>query len=531
MRAPALGALLLALCAPSVASAVEVTVDLRGAVVPVGPEGTAVLQVARSRVGDERFVLIRARAPELASRCGASPERVVVWGTVDGRWTEMTHEVVDRCLAPAPGARRRVDAAVRARLVDVVEAGGHRAELHLRLIDPRAPSSQPPTSRYRRVGDRFALQRVEDALAPTPGLGPQRALADLAAGRADGRLDEWAAVAPLATGDRGTLWMAQQGERVLVAGDLPAVDAEPPSLTVHLADVGVSTSGLRGADGARGRVLTFACGGGAGAEVRCERAGDRWHLEVAVDLTAQLYRRRRVEAVAVLAVAGEGAQRLVASNRGMRLEVVRLATPIDLLRGASREVIARCDGGLVGRLRSDGDDVLGGEGIACGERCRGGVCERRFGAGGVAGRVEVDREAACLRGLGPGAAEVDGCAGGSRARLVGSVAAQGFDAVLGVEREWAADGARWRQGEVWTLVTASAEWRRLTVGAPRPEGSAPYDRVGVEGGHPVLCAAGGGCDALAGLTLRRREEPTDSVTGDVVATLREAGLLARREAE
>ena len=113
---------------------------------------------------------------------------------------------------------------------------------------------------------------------------------------------------------------------------------------------------------------------------------------------------------------------------------------------------------------------------------------------------------------------------------MGAIQVQGFDAVLGVERAWSADGASWRQGEIWTLVTASAEWRRLTVGEAQRGALSMFSGVQMVDGHPALCRGAGSCEVLDSLTLRRREAPSDSVTGEVVATLREAGLLARREA-
>ncbi|MDB4929649.1 MAG: hypothetical protein JWM10_2133, partial [Myxococcaceae bacterium] len=117
-------------------------------------------------------------------------------------------------------------------------------------------------------------------------------------------------------------------------------------------------------------------------------------------------------------------------------------------------------------------------------------------------------------------------------RLVGAMQVQGFNAVLGVERTWSADGARWHQAELWTLVTASAEWRRVPVGAAEQRGEpALFTSLQMRDGHPALCrgAEGGACEVVRELTLQRPVESTDSVTGDVVASLREAGLLARRE--
>ena len=533
MRASTVGAFCLSLCIPSAASAGDVTVSLHGAEVPVGPAGTSVLNVARTVVASEHFAVIRSRAHEQSRPCGVTPERVAVWGLVDGRWTEMAHELVDRCLASPAGSARRTTAAVRARIVDVTEAGVHHAEFHLRVIDPRLPLEQSSVVRYRRVGDRFAVQRVTDALAPTPGVAPQRSLAALSGALADGQLTEWAASTPVVTSERGSVWMAQDGDRLAVAGDIVSPDGSAPTLTVHLSDVGVGTGRMRGADGNHGRVVRLSCGDAPGANARCARVGDRWRLEGSVDLTAQLYARRSVDTVAVLAVAEAGGHRLLSSSPGMRLEAMRLAAPIDLLRGASREVAARCAGGFVGRVSAPGagaGDPLSGALVTCGAVCRGGQCEQTMGTGDVAGRLEFANGGTCFRGTGPGAAEVDGCREGAGTRLVGAMQVQGFDAVLGVERAWSADGASWRQGELWTLVTASAEWRRLTVGEAQRGALSMFSGVQMVDGHPALCRGAGGCEVLDGLTLSRREAPSDSVTGEVVATLREAGLLARREA-
>lgn len=528
MRVSTVGALCLALCAPAMASAEDVTVALQGAVVPVGPAGTTVIHVARIQVGAERFAVVRARAPEQATRCGVAPERVAVWGRLEGRWTEMAHEVFDRCLSAPANGGRRVEAEVRARVVDVLDAGVHRAEFHVRVVDPRRPLELSTLVRYHRVGDRFTAQRVTEPLAPTPGVAP-RPLSLLADGRADAALTEWSSVEPLASGDRGTVWIAQRGERLLVAGDL--LSSEEPTVTVHLAEGDVGTGRMRGMDGNRGRAVRLSCGDGG---VRCERAGDRWRLEGSVDLTAQVYSRRTLDTVAVLAVAEAGGHRLLSSDPGLRLAAVRLAAPIDLLRGASSAVVARCGGGFVGRASApgaSGDSAQPSELVTCGPTCRGGRCEQTLGTGDLSGRLEFANEGSCLRGTGPGAAEVDGCQEGVSTRLLGAMRVQGFDAVLGVERTWSADGAQWRQGEVWTLVTATAEWRRLPVGEAQQGGAALFSRVQMQGGHPALCRDAGGCEVLQALTLRQREEASDSVTGAVVATLREAGLLARRKSQ
>lgn len=503
------------------ASAEDVTVALQGAVVPVGPAGTTAIHVARMQVGAERFAVVRSRAPEQPGRCGAAPERVAVWGRLDGRWTEMAHELFDRCLsAPASGGRR-VEAEVRARVVDVLEAGVHHAEFHVRVVDPRRPAEMSNLVRYHRVGDRFTAQRVTEPMAPTPGVAP-RPLSLLAEGRAG-----WSTVEPLASGERGTVWVAQRGERLLVAGDL--LTSEQPTVTVHLAEGDVGTARMRGMDGNRGRAVRLGCGDGG---VRCERAGDRWRLEGSIDLTAQVYSRRTVDTVAVLAVAEAGGHRLLSSDPGLRLAAVRLATPIDLLRGASSDVVARCGSGFVGRAPApgaSGDSEQPSELVTCGPACRGGQCEQTMGTGDLSGRLVFANEGSCLRGTGPGAAEVDGCQQGVSTRLLGAMRVQGFDAVLGVERTWSADGAQWRQGEVWTLVTATAEWRRLPVGEAQRGEAALFSRMQMQGGHPALCRDGGGCEVLQALTLRQREEASDSVTGGVVATLREAGLLAHRK--
>ena len=166
MRVSTVGALCLSLCIPSIAAAEDVTASLPGTQVPVGPTGTVVFNIARTQVGTESFAVIRARATEQTSACGVAPERVAVWGFLEGRWVEMAHEVLDRCLVAPAGGGHRNTAAVRARIVDVVEAGRHSAEFHVRIIDPRLPLEQSSLVRYHRVGDRFAVLHVTDALAP-----------------------------------------------------------------------------------------------------------------------------------------------------------------------------------------------------------------------------------------------------------------------------------------------------------------------------------------------------------------------------
>lgn len=526
MRFAGLGAVCLSLFAPAVAFAEDVTVSLPGAVVPVGPAGTTVLEVSRSVVAGERFAVIRARAPEQASRCGAAPERVAVWGLLDGRWTEMAHELLDRCPAPGPVAGRpAAPRAVRARVVDVAEGAEHRAEFHLRLVDPRLPVEQSPVVRFHRVGDRFAQQRVTDVVAAAPG-APTRAFAAITGASADGRLTEWAGMTPAATGERGSLWMAQQGERLMLAADLAAGDDGAPTLTVHLGEYGAGTAHLRANTGNHGRVVHLACGEGA----RCERAGDRWHVEGSLALGAQVFRQRQVEAIEVLAFAEAGGHRLASTTAGMRLEAVRLAQPMDLLRGASPEVLARCEGGYVGRVSAPGGaSGLEGALVTCGESCRDGMCEQLVGTGSTAGRLEWSRAGTCFRGTGPGREEVDGCRAGASTRLLGVVGVRGFDLVLGVERSWSIEGARWRQGELWALVTATAQWQQLRVGAAQRGDQPLYASVGMAGGHPTLCRAGaeGTCETFGDLTLEARESQ-DSVTGTVVSTLREAGLGAQR---
>lgn len=529
MRFACLGAVCL-LIAPSLAFADDVTAALPGATVPVGPAGTVVLNVTRTAVGAERYAVIRSRAADQPSRCGAAPERVAVWGRLDGRWTEMAHELLDRC--PAGGTPNAAPREVRARIVDVTEAGLHVAELHVRLVDPRVPVEQSPITRYHRVGDRFAVQRVTDVVAAVPG-APLRTFESIAGARVDGRLTEWAGVAPTVAGDRGSIWMAQQGERLMVAADVPASDGAP-TLTVHLGEHGAGTAHLRAVTGNHGRVVRFSCEGPGAA--RCERVGDRWHVEGGLALGAQVFSRRHVEAMEVLAVADAGGRRLLSTTPGMRLEAVRLAQPMDLLRDASPEVLARCGGGFVGRVSAPGAtstaEALEGALVTCGESCRDGMCEQLVGTGAVAGRLEWSHAGTCFRGTGPGDFEVDGCHAGASTRLLGTIGVQGFALVLGVERSWSAEGVRWRQGELWALVTPTAQWQQLRVGAAERGTQALYSRVRMQDGHPALCrdaAAGGACDAFGDLTLGSSERSTDSVTGGVMSTLRGAGLVSQRE--
>ena len=526
MRIAGLGAICLSLV-PSLALADDVTVPLPGATVPVGPAGSSVLSVTRTQVGRDRFAVIRSRAPEQPSRCAVAPERVAVWGQLEGRWTEMAHELLDRCPAPGPASAPRE---VRARIVDVTEAGVHQAELHVRLVDARLPIEQSPITRFHRVGDRFVAQRASGVLAAAPG-APQRTFASINGASVDGRLTEWSGIAPMTTTDRATLWMAQQGERLMVAADLPASDGAP-TLTVHLGEFGAGTAHLRAVTGNHGREVRLSCEGERAA-TRCERVGDRWHVEGSLALGAQIFRERRVEAMEVLAVAEAGGRRVLSTTAGLRLESVRLAQPMDLLRGASPEVLARCAGGYVGRVSAPGATSASGELegalVTCGESCRDGMCEQLVGTGSVAGRLEWSRAGTCFRGTGPGYAEVDGCRAGASTRLLGAVAVQGFDVVLGVERAWSAEGVRWRQGELWALVTSTAQWQQLRVGAAEQGAQALYSRVRMDDGHPTFCrdAAGASCDVFRDITLQGRERGSESVTGDLVATLRGAGLAGR----
>lgn len=527
MRLAALGLLGLSLLVPATAFAGDVTVSLAGATIPVGPVGTTVLDVARTAVAGERFAVIRARAPELPTPCGVAPERVAVWGLLESHWTEMVHEVIDRCPAVAPRARR-TPYAVRARIVEVVEAGVHRAEFAVRVVNPALPPEQSPVVRYHREGDRFVVRRAAEVLAATPGVVP-RSLTELAPARVDGRLDEWGGLAPMATGDRGSLWMAQRGDALVLAADL-ATGESAPTLTLHLADPVAGTAQVRGTEGNAGRVVRLACDS-VGA--RCERVGERWHLEGSVALGAQIYRNRTLDAVQMLALAEADGRRVLSTSAGLRLETTRLARPIDLLRGATPEVVARCDGGYLGRVSPPGatggeSDPLRGALVTCGGHCHDGYCERLLGTGDVAGRLEWSRQGTCLRGTGPGGLEVDGCRSGASSRLVGAVAVQGFDLVVGVERTFTMADTRWRQGELWALVTASARWQRLRLGTPQRGARPIYARMELRDGHPSLCGdtAGGACEVFGDLTLSGRERASESVTGELMATMRGVGLAA-----
>ena len=47
---------------------------------------------------------------------------------------------------------------------------------------------------------------------------------------------------------------------------------------------------------------------------------------------------------------------------------------------------------------------------------------------------------------------------------------------------------------------------------------------------PALCRATGACEVVGGLAVSRREAAGATVTGEVMSTLREAGLIARSDA-
>ena len=162
-----------------------------------------------------------------------------------------------------------------------------------------------------------------------------------------------------------------------MAGDL--LSSEEPTVTVHLAEGDVGTGRMRGMDGNRGRAVRLSCGDGG---VRCERAGDRWRLDGSVDLTAQVYSRRTLDTVAVLAVAEAGGHRLLSSDPGLRLAAVRLGCRFRPVRLAQQR-----DSSFV-----FGRDVVGGEhpvdGLDVVERVPMGRFETAENAGYLRAKVE-----------------------------------------------------------------------------------------------------------------------------------------------
>jgi len=257
MRVIRLGAFCVSLLTPAAALADDVTVALPGATIPVGPAGTTVVNVSRSIVAGERFAVIRARAPEQLSRCGVAPERVAVWGLLEGAWTEMAHEVIDRCpTLPTRVGRRVQPQVVRARIVEIIERGLHRAEFHVRLVDPRLPSDQWPVARYHRDGDRFTVQRPTEVLAAAPGPsytvetlerqrrlhGARRPLVLLLGADAFARLEAWHRWRELFELAHVAVATRPGHELRVGAGDT-ALDAEFAARKGSAADLGIAPAG------------------------------------------------------------------------------------------------------------------------------------------------------------------------------------------------------------------------------------------------------------------------------------------------
>ena len=515
MRALPVGALVAALLVPATAIAQDVTASVGGTTIPVGPAGTTVLGVERSTIGGEHFAVVRALAHEIPSRCGAAPVRAAAWGLLDGRWTEMAHEVLDRCPSNPhlQGLRE-----VRARVVDIVVGTEHSAEFDTRVIEPGAHAETSPVSRHVRSGDRFG--HASELLAAAPGGGAQLRLGengDVVAARAD----------------LGTLRLAQHGARLAVSADLAASGRAQPVVTVQLGEHGAPTGWLRTPDGNGLHAVQLACGHDAeGAPVRCTRDGDRWHVEGSVALDAGLFRTRVQDAVQVYVSADVDGPRAVATSDAGRFIDVALAAPVDVLLGAAGETVATCAGGLMGRMSretaaAEGIEGLDGLVVTCGQRCAHGVCEHRFGAGPVASRLEWLPAAGggtCVRGTGLGNELVNGCRNAGSARVLGAVHVQGFDLVLGVERAWSRAGVEERQPELWALVTATAHWQRLWIGTPMASWRPVSTSVRMDGGRPTFCRADGRCEAPADLLLAAPESRDESVTGSVVAALRTAGF-------
>ncbi|MFO0624871.1 MAG: hypothetical protein U0325_04585 [Polyangiales bacterium] len=492
-------ALTVGVCAslPATGMAEEVRADLGGVMAPVGPEGTTVVRVERALVAGARYAIVRSREAGAASRCGVPAERVSAWTQVDGRWVEALNEVFDRC----PADRRPgIALVVRARVVQWSEGPTSATELHVRLLDPRLPANTAPTTRFRRVGDRFVNPRGEAPLAAAPGApaGVLRAVT----GAVDGRADEWQGVAPFAEvhgagAQRAEVWLGAQGSTLRFAARIEGAEGAAPELTLRLAEPGISTARLRGTSGNAGRTLTLRCAGDGAAPsdamVRCGRQGSAMFLEGETDLASMLWSRDEVDAVSALATVSWGDTRGTAEG-APRMRAMALPAAFTVLEGASAEAVAACAGGYRGRVsESAGIGAMPGM-ITCGTRCEGGLCERTLGSFGAATRMIWEptqgTRGLCMNVTGVGAEAFAACRGegADHVRLLGQIPARGFDLVVAVERTLGADGAH--RPEVWTLVTRSARWHRIWSGEAAAASAPRIVRVGIEGQHPTLCREG-----------------------------------------
>lgn len=505
-RAAAL-ALVASVSLPAVALAEEVRADLGGTMVPVGVEGSSVVRVERSTVAGTRYAIVRTREPAGSSRCALPAERVSAWTQVDGRWVESLNEVFDRCPAD-----RRPDIALvmRARVVLLSEGPASGVELHVRMLDPRMRASTAPITRFRRVGDRFVSPRDSGPLAAGPG-APADTLGAVA-GLIDGRGDEWQGRAPFAelrgSGEqRAQVWLGAQGSSLRFAARVEGA-SESSTLTLRLAEPGVSTARIRGRAGNAGRTLTVRCAGDASpavadATVRCARQGTALFIEGETELASMLWSRDEVSAVAAHASVSWGES---AAESAPRLRAVALPSAFSVMEGASAEARAACAGGLRGRVsETAGVGAMPGM-ITCGARCEDGLCERTLGSFGAATRVVWEPSASaglCMNVTGAGAEDFMACSGegADHVRLVGQIPARGFDLVVAVERTLHADGAR--RPELWTLVTRSARWQRVWTGAAVSAESPRLSRVTMHGQHPALCrgADDARCEEVAGLAF------------------------------
>ncbi len=495
-----------------------------GQTVPVGSPGTRVMAVERASVLNTSYAVVRSRDPGLPSRCAFPVERVAAWGLLDGRWTEMASEVIDRCPNRVGATLPR---AVHARVVQWQPRSTVGAELHVRVIDTQLPITAAPLVRFRRQGDRFVGHGAVYPLAASLGSPNRATLANLAV-TVDGDLREWQGQAPWfeghsSQGAAASVWLSAQGTRLQFAARMTRTGQGSPSLRLHLAEQGTSTAVLLGDRDNTGRVLDLRCGSTAYAEAsfRCREEGGVVVMEGETDLGTMLWRDATVRSVSALARVSWGEHSTTSSDPAQRLQVFALPASFDLLEGASESVMAQCARGFRGRVSAT-SAVGGVEGmVTCGTTCRGGICEHTLGTTGASSRLSLNSDRSCLTLSGSGGDSSETCHGGT-ARLVGSVPARGFDLVVAIERTQPSGE---RHGELWSLVTTLARWQRIWVG-PTQRTSEVATTLRLEGEHPRLCHAES-CEVVDGITL----VPADrgAVTTGVARLLQNVGLVARRE--
>ncbi|MBI5512927.1 MAG: hypothetical protein HY909_04120 [Deltaproteobacteria bacterium] len=488
MKARTLGAwCALALSIPLPALADETLLSLnRRLRVPVGPAGTAT-QVHRLRMLGRNHWAVVTPAVSLQGRCGAPLQRVSLWSEQPDRTvTETLSDTFDVCTR-TPGELLSVS---------VMMVNGPEVRVFL-----SRPHMVNPTAmvRYHVTGDRYGGPHVERYIAATPDEAPRGSLASAPDTTLDGDVSAWAGLTPLARGTSrslpGSVWVAQDGRGVRFAATVTAPEA--PTLTLALAETGISTNTLLGRENNHGRFLTVRCDQPVpGAEVRCRRDGDRVTIEGRTDLGTMTWAAPTVSSVALHATLQAGA-RSITSDPSMRLRRWNLPVPVEFLAGASEGTRQACRGGYHTFLPVGGAASV----LSCGARCTDGACEQHLPLDSPA-RVVIHRagDGVCADVSGLGSEAFRACdPGEDRVQLLGTFPLVGFTTVIAVERAPAGRDAR--QSEVWAIVSPSAAWQRLWQGAERAPASLP--RVDTATRHPRFCAAPGegGCEVAQGITF------------------------------